>query len=102
MSLSVEAKRRLAVAVTSESVGTELAAAIDAQGSGPAARVAAFGTTTAIPAAACAGAATPTATQVNAAIDTAAAAAELRLDAIETKINTILSAMVTAGTMASA
>jgi hypothetical protein len=101
MSLSSDAKRRLEVALASKSAGDEVAAAVDSQGSGPAAVVAALGTTADIPGAACAGAATPTATQVNAAIDTVAAVAESRLDAIEIKIDAILGALKTANLMAS-
>ena len=46
MSVSDEAKRRLATAVTSQAVAEELVAAIDSQGSGPAAVILAFGVTT--------------------------------------------------------
>lgn len=100
MALSTEAKRRLEVAVTSSSVAVELAAAIDAPGSGPAAVVAAFGTTTNLPATTCAGGSAPTAAQVDAAIAVLAAAAEARLDAIEAKINATLLALKDASYMA--
>lgn len=83
MTISTNAKARLAVAVTSNDVANELVAAIDSQGSGPAAVVTAIGTTVAIPSAACAGGSAPTAAQVNTAIDAVAAGAESRLDAIE-------------------
>ncbi len=100
MSLSNEAKRRLERAVSSKTVGTELAAAIDAPGDGPAALVASFGTTTNLPAANCAGEATPSATNVNAAIDAVATVAEARLDALESKVNDLLAALKAAGYMA--
>lgn len=100
MSLSTEAKRRLNKAVSSASVGKEIASAIDAEGSGPAALVASFGSTTNLPAAACAGGSAPTATQVNAAIDTVAAVAETRLDALESKVNDLLTKLKSAGYMA--
>lgn len=102
MTVSAEAKRRLEVAVTSKKVADELVAAIDAPGSGPAAVVAAFGVTTDLPATACAGGATPTAAQVDAAIAVLAAAAEVRLDAIEAKTNAILTALKGASYMATA
>ncbi len=102
MTLSVENVKRLKTDVTSDAAGAELAAAINSQGSGPAALVAALGASTNLPAAACAGAASPSATNVNAAIDTVAAVAETRLDNLETKINAILSALKTAGLMAAA
>lgn len=100
MSLSASTKRRLVTAVTSQAAADELAAAIDAQGSGPAAVVAAFGTTTNLPAANCAGGSAPTATQVNAAIDAVATVAETRLDNLEAKVNAILTALKNAGLMA--
>ena len=130
MTLSTDAKRRLEVATASKAVGDEIAAAIDAGGSGPAAAVAAFGSTTNLTAlavtattfagAACAGGSTPTATQVNTAIDTATGLVktaldlkadnadcetlrtetEARLDAIETKINAVIAALKAASLMA--
>lgn len=131
MSLSTEAKRRLIVALTNKAAGEEVAAAVDSQGSGPAAVVTAFGSTTnltalvvtatTIAAAATAGGSAPTATQVNAAIDTATAAiktaldlkadnadaetlrtqVEGRLDALEAKIDLILANLKSASLMAS-
>jgi len=99
MSISENAKKRLIAAVTSLSVAEELIAAIDAMGSGPASMVTAIGATTNVPAAACAGAATPSATDVNTAIDTVAAVIETRLDVIEGKINAIISALTAASLM---
>jgi hypothetical protein len=101
MTLSTDAVKRLKTAVTSNAVGAELAAAIDASGSGPAALVAALAASTNLPAAACAGAATPSATNVNAAIDTVSAVAETRLDNLEIKVNAILAALKAANLMAS-
>lgn len=102
MSLTTEQKRRLAVALTSVDVAEAIVAAIDSQGSGPAAVVAPFGATTNIPAAACAGGAAPTAAQVNTAIDTVSTAVESRLDALESKLNAILVALKNASLMATA
>jgi hypothetical protein len=131
MTISVKAKARLAVAVTSKAIADELVAAIDAQGSGPAAVVTAFGTTTNLTplvvsattfaGAATAGASAPTATQVNTAIDAATALVktaldlkadnadsetlrtqvEARLDALESKVNDILLSLKAAALMAS-
>ncbi|MFZ4538508.1 hypothetical protein [Propionivibrio sp.] len=102
MTVSAKAKSRLAVAVTSKVIAEELVAAIDSQGSGPAAVVSAIGTTVAVPAAACAGASAPTAAQVNTAIDTVTVGTEARLDAIESKVNDILVSLKAAALMASA
>lgn len=101
MALSTELKRRLAVALTSTAASDAIAAAIDSNGSGPAAVVAAIGTTTNIPAASCAGVAEPSATQVNAAIDTTNAVVETRLDGVEAKINAVIASLKAAGMMAS-
>jgi hypothetical protein len=102
MALSNEAKRRLKVALTDEAVGNEVAAAIDAPGDGPAALVAAIAPSTNLPAAACAGGAAPTAAQVNTAIDTVAAVAEARLDALEAKVNELVAKLKAASYVASA
>lgn len=102
MSVSDEAKRRLEVAVTSKAVAEELVAAINAPGSGPAVVVAGFGVTTNLPAANCAGGAAPTAVQVNAAIDAVSATAEARIDALEAKVNELLTALKNASYMATA
>ena len=100
MTLSTRTKRQLAVGIANQAAATELIAAIDAQGSGPAAVVTAFVSTTDLPVSACAGTTTPSATNVNAAIDTVTAATEARLDAIESKINSILTALKNASLMA--
>lgn len=101
MSLSSTVLRRLAVAMGNKAAADAIAAAIDSNGSGPAAVVAAFGATTNLPAAACDGDATPSATNVNAAIDAVAAVAETRLDAVEAKVNAILASLKSSGQMAS-
>ena len=131
MSLSSIVLRRLAVALGNKKAAEEIAAAIDSNGSGPAATVAAFGATsnlsalavsaTTLTPAACAGGATPSATDVNAAIDALAgelktaldlkadnvdaenlrSEAEARLDAIETKVNAIIAALKGANMMQS-
>ncbi len=130
MSLSEHTKKRLTTAVTSKSAADEIVAAIDAQGSGPAANIAAIGTTsnlttlavtaTTFTGAACAGGSSPSATNVNTAIDAAIAEAktaldlkadnadvetlrteiEARLDVIEGKIDALIAALKTAELMA--
>jgi hypothetical protein len=100
MSISEKTKRRLEKALTSKSSATEVVSAISAQGSSPAAVVAAIAASTNIPAAACEGEATPSATQVNAAIDTVSAVVESRLDTVEGKLNAILAALKASGQMA--
>jgi len=132
MTISADAKKRLTAAVTSKAVADELVAAIDAPGSGPAGVVVAFGVTANLTAlapiavtmtgAACAGAATPSATDVNAAINSATAEikgfidakadnadvetlrteVEARLDALEAKVNAVLTSLKAASYMASA
>lgn len=102
MSLSDSTKKRLAKAVTSKAAADEISAAIDSQGSGPAAVVAAIGVTTNLPASNCAGVATPSATNVNAAIDAVTAATEARLDVIEAKVDAILAALKAAALMSAA
>lgn len=101
MSLSSTLLRRLAVALGNTDAANAIGAAIDAQGSGPAGVVAAIPASTAIPAAACAGGATPSATNVNTAIDATHAVVEARLDAIEAKVNQILTSLKAANLMAS-
>jgi len=101
MPLSTKVLRRLAVALGNKAAADAIAAAIDAQGSGPAAKVTAIGTTAALPAAACAGGATPAATDVNTAINTVTAAAEARLDGVEGKVDAIIAALKGANLMTS-
>jgi hypothetical protein len=129
MALSVLAKQWLRTAVGNNDYGNEIIAAIESQGSGPAAKVASIGGTTNLPAAvvapvtmtgaATAGGATPSATNVNTAIDAATAqikgfldvkadnvdietlrvAVEARLDVVEAKVDAIISALTLAGLM---
>jgi hypothetical protein len=100
MTLSTDAKRRLEVAVANSTAGKELADAIDSGGNGPAAVVAAFGSTTNLTAlvptaasltalvptaatftgAACGGGATPADSDVNTAIDAATAKVKTAVD----------------------
>lgn len=131
MSLSTSILRRLAVALGNKKAAEEIAAAIDSNGSGPAATVAAIPASTnlsalvvaptALTASACAGGATPAATDVDAAINALAAEVkaaldvkadnvdadklrtetESRLDAVEAKVNAILSALKGANMMQS-
>jgi hypothetical protein len=101
MSLSTKAKLWLKSAIANASVAQEVSAAIDAFGSGPAANVAAIGAVTTIPNAACAGGSTPTATQVNTAINTVTAVAETRLENLETKLNAVVAALIASGQMSS-
>lgn len=55
-----------------------------------------------LPGASCAGAGSPSATNVNSAIDTVSAAAETRLDAIDTAIAAIITSLKNAGLMKNA
>lgn len=98
MALSTSIRRRLAVALANSGAANAIADAIDGGGS-PTANIAALAASTNIPAAATAGGATPTAANVNTAIDTATAVIETRLDAIESKINTLLAALKASGAM---
>jgi uncharacterized protein YqgV (UPF0045/DUF77 family) len=103
MSLSVDAKKRLVIATTSDQVGAEIAAAIDAlHAVTAAATVAAMGTTTNLPASnlVAVDAANPTKAEVDTGIDTLKTAAEARLDAIEAKIDAILASIKAASLMA--
>ena len=100
MALSSNAKRRLSVALASLPVGEEVSAAIDSMGSGPAAAVTPLGVTANLPASACAGAATPTAANVNDAVDALKTASEARLDAIESRVDAMIAALTAAALMA--
>lgn len=105
--LSTNAKKALDIALGSKQngVGAEVAAAIDASGSGPASHVASIGATSNLPAsnAVLSTSDTYTDAAVKAAIDGAVDAlktpAESRLDAIEAKIDQILAALIAAGLM---
>ena len=98
MALTVEQRRRLAVALSNTKLAEQIADVIDA-GNVKAAVIAALGASTNIPAAACAGGATPAATDVDTAINTCNAVIETRLDAAESKIDALLAALKTAGLM---
>jgi len=132
MSLSPAAKNRLNIALVSKTAGSELAAAIDLKNPVPATKIIALGTTTnlsplvvaptTIAASACAGGDTPSATDVDLAIDAATLAiasaldlkcdnadaetlrtqTESRLAAIEAKMDAMLGSMKAANRMASA
>lgn len=90
MALSDKAKRRLEVALARRDVAVEIAAAIDSGANAQAANVAAMGSTTNL-------------TGVDGTGSNAAplAGTESRLDAIEAKIDAILSSLKAAGVMAS-
>lgn len=90
MALSAEAKRVLEIAMGSRPLASEVAAAIDSGSNPQAASVAALGATTDL-------------TGVDGTGDNAAdlATTEARLDAIEAKIDALISALKAAGLMAS-
>lgn len=90
MALSNKAKEALRRAITEDDAAEEIRSAIDSGGNPQAAAVAAFGTTTDL-------------TGVDGTGNNAAdlATTESRLDAIESKINAILTALKDAGLMAS-
>lgn len=130
MSLSQDTKNRLAVALTSHDAANEVIDALSTSLGSPAGAVAAIGTTTNLAAAvvapvtmtpaACAGGASPSATNVNTAIDSATAQikgfldakadnvdletlrtqVEARLDTIEAKVDAIITALKGASLMA--
>ena len=114
MSLSTIAKHWLSVSIANVEIAEEIAAAIDSQGSGPATFVATVGTLSPVAVtftgAACSGGSTPTATNVNTAIDAAtglvatalaAKADNDDLDTLRTQVNAIQAALIAAGLMAS-
>lgn len=89
MALSAKAKRRIEVALARRAEALEVIAAIESGANPKAATVAAFGATA------------PVGTTDGTGGDAAVAAdVELRLDAIESKINAILTALKNAGLMA--
>lgn len=102
MALSLKAKKRLEVAMARRTEALEVIAAIDSNGSGPAAAVAAIGATSNLPASNLVAAipAEPTKAEVDAGIDTLRVAAEARLDVIEAKIDAVIAALKAAGMMA--
>lgn len=100
MTISKDVKHRLAVALASVEAADAVAAAIAAGGNGPAELLADLELSTVFDAAATAGGATPSAADVNAAIDALAGAVHTRLNVIENKINAILGALTAAGLMA--
>ena len=105
MALSAKAKKRLEVAIARRTEANEIIAAIDANGSGPAAAVALLGTTTNIPTVSVTLSTSNTYTDaaVKTAIDAGAnavrTAAESRLDAIEAKVDAVITALKGAGMM---
>lgn len=100
MSLSKEAKEILVVALANRKIAEEVAAAIDASGSGPAAAVAAIAPsdlsvvsgTYAIPA-------EPTGAEVDVTVQALADEVETRLDNAEAKINEVIAALKAASLM---
>jgi hypothetical protein len=106
--LSQETINRLGIALTSDAAALELIALIEAGGNPVAALVANFGATTNLPASNAALSTSDTYTDaavkaaIDGAVDAKGAAAETRLDNIETKLNAILTALKNAGLMASA
>jgi hypothetical protein len=99
MALDKEVKHRLAVALASLEAAEAVASAISQGATGPADTVTALGAQSAFAAAATAGGATPTATNVNTAIDALAGLVHTRLGLIESKVNAILASMKAADLM---
>lgn len=99
MALDKATKHRLAVALASLEAAEAVATAIDQGATGPADTVAALAAQSAFTAAATAGGATPTATNVNAAIDALAGSIHTRLGLVEAKVNAILASMKAASLM---
>lgn len=89
MALTAKQKKRIEAAIGHRTDAAAISAAIDSNGSGPAAAIAALGTTTAL-------------TGVDGTGSNAAplVGTEARLDAIEAKIDAVIAAMKAAGTMA--
>jgi hypothetical protein len=103
MSLSVPAQKALKNALASKELGEEVAAAIDAQGSGPADEVDAIGSTSDLSAVSgtYADSAEPTGAEVDAAIQASVDEVEARLDVIEAKIDEVIAALKAAALMSS-
>ena len=87
MALSAKARKRLEVAMARRQEALEVIAAIDSSGSGPAASVAAITSTDLVGVTGAGSNAAPL------------AGTETRLDAIEAKINAVISALKAAGLM---
>lgn len=112
MALSEKAKKVMIASFANKSVGTEVAAAIDAGGNAQAAAVAAIPASTNLPVAAPVAAALAdplAAADVNAALDDKAdnddveairVLVESRLDTLEAKVNAVIAALKAAGLMA--
>lgn len=81
-------------ALASKTQGDAVADAIT-----PMANIPVIGTTTNLPAAACAGGTTPSATNVNTAIDALRVPVEARLDVLEAKVDAILAGLKSTGKM---
>ena len=95
MSLSQNAKDYLIVALANKKIGEEIAAAIDASGSGPAATIAAI-----VPSDMTAIAATyADLAAARTSVNSLRTDAEARLDALDSKINAILLSLKNAGLM---
>lgn len=101
MALSTSARKRLEAAITRRAEAKEIADAIDAGGNAQAATVAAITPsdvaavtgTYAIPA-------EPTGAEVDATVEALRSGVETRLDALDSKVNAILTALKAAGLMA--
>ena len=102
MSLSQRTKDIVVVAMADKKAAEELSAAVDSQGSGPAAAVAALGATTNIAAAvlATAGGNTYSDASTKAAIDGVTVNVEARVDALGSKIDEVIAALKAADLMA--
>lgn len=99
MSLSKEAKARLVIALTDEHIGKEVAAAIDASGSGPAADVVAQSNASAVTVT-LSTSDTYTDAAVRAAVNAALVSVIADINADRAKISEILTKLKAAGLMA--
>lgn len=100
MPLSQDTQNRIIESLTSRTAGAEVIAALSTTLGSPAAAQALISGVTPIPASACAGVATPSATNVNGAIDTCNAVVTTRLTNIEAKLNAVITALKGAALMA--
>ena len=96
MALSSRTKKIVEISLADRKAAAELSAAVDANGSGPAAHVIAIPASTNIPVAV----ASLTPDALVADVNTAIAVVESRLDTLETKVNAIIAALIAAGMMA--
>ncbi len=102
MALSDKAKKRFIAAMAKRTEAQEILTAIDAlHAVSPAAHVAALGATVNLPAAAGTYAipAEPTGAEVDATVNSLRTAVETRLDNVEAKVDSVITALIAAGLM---